>query len=49
MALGQPVRLLWRWCRCKKPPIPFYRIGGRLMFKLSEVNAFVESRKNAKQ
>ena len=42
IALGIHQNTLWKWLQRRKPPITFYRIGRRIMFKLSEINRFVE-------
>jgi len=38
--LGVDIRTIWRWRWARKAP-PAYKLGGRLMFKKSEVEDWV--------
>jgi predicted DNA-binding transcriptional regulator AlpA len=45
-ALGLSYKTIWRLTRLEDPALPFYRVGGRLRFRPSEIKAYIDSRKN---
>lgn len=43
--LGVKLQTLARWRSAGHPSIPFYRINGRIQYALSDLDAFVSTRK----